>query len=86
MGRGVTGEVISLEGNTLTLSTLQNETKVTLSADTSIQKTAEGTTTDLQPGQQVMVTGERDADGNLTAIQITIMNNAGSPPPSGDSQ
>jgi hypothetical protein len=84
MGRGMTGQVKSLEGNTLTLSTPQNDLKVTLSADTSIQVTVAGATSDIQAGQQVMVTGERDADGNLTAEQITIMNNGTNPATSED--
>jgi hypothetical protein len=70
---GASGQVKSIDGSTLTLSTAQNETKVTLSGDTVIQMSSEGITADLQPGQQVMVTGERDSDGNIAAIQILIL-------------
>jgi len=73
-GGGATGEVKSLDGNTLTLSTPQNEEKVTLSDTTSIAKTVEGTLADLQPGQQVMIIGQRDDNGNITATQILILN------------
>jgi hypothetical protein len=62
-GRGTAGEVKSVDGNVLTLSTAQDVTTVNLSDSTQIQKTASGTTADLQPGMRVMVTGETDSDG-----------------------
>jgi hypothetical protein len=75
MGRGVSGEVKSLEGNTLTLTSNGTETVITLSDTTQIVKTTSGTTADLTAGQQVMVTGERDANGKITtATQVTILN------------
>ena len=79
MGRGASGEVKSVDGNTLTLTTGENETKVTLSDNTTIVKTISGSTADLTAGQQVMVTGERDSDGNITATQVTILNGSQSP-------
>ena len=69
------GEVKSIEGNVLTVSTAQDVTTVNLSDTTQIVKSVEGTTSDLQPGVRVMVTGEQDNDGNITASQITILNN-----------
>ena len=78
-GRGASGEIKSIDGNTLTLTTGQNETKVTLSDTTTIVKTISGSTADLTAGQQVMVTGERDADGNVTATQVTILSGNQSP-------
>jgi hypothetical protein len=75
MGRGATGEVKSIDGNTLTLTSGDTETVITLSDTTQIVKTTSGTTADLTAGQQVMVTGERDANGNITtATQVTILN------------
>jgi hypothetical protein len=74
-GRGATGEVKSLDGNTLTLTSNGTDTVITLSDTTQIVKTISGTTADLTAGQQVMVTGERDANGNITtATQVTILN------------
>lgn len=72
-GGGTMGEVKSISGNVMTLSTAQDVTTVNLSDSTHIIKSVEGTTGDLQPGVRVMVTGERDEDGNLTANQITII-------------
>ncbi len=73
-GGGTMGEVKSIEGNTLTLSTAENVTIVTLSENTKIVKSVEGTADDLQAGMRVTVTGETDKDGNINASQITIVN------------
>ncbi len=72
-GGGVTGQVKSLNGNTLQISTAQNVTTVTLSSSTVIDKTTAGATTDLQPGDRVLVTGSRDSSGNVTATQVLIL-------------
>ena len=80
IGRGASGEVKSMDGNTLTLTVGDNETKVTLSDSTMIVKSTSGTIADITTGQQVMITGERDADGNITATQVMILNTSGSQP------
>jgi len=79
-GRGESGEVKSLDGKTLTLTIGENETKVTLTDNTTIVKSTTATLADITAGQQVMVIGERDADGNMTANQITILNTSPSQP------
>jgi hypothetical protein len=76
-GGGTVGQVKSIEGNVLTLSTAQNVTTVNLTDTTKIMKSVEGTTSDLQTGMRVVVAGERDSKGNITASQITIVNNDG---------
>ncbi len=78
---GTMGEVKSMEGNTLTLSTAQDVTTVNLTDTTKITKSVEGTTSDLQPGVRVMVAGETDDQGNVTATQITIVNTDASAAP-----
>jgi len=72
-GGGTTGQVKSIEGNVLTLSTAQNVTTVNLSNSTVIEKSVQGSTSDLQPGERVLVAGQRDSQGNITAAQITIL-------------
>jgi len=72
-GRGVTGQVKSVEGNVLTLSTAQVVTTVKLLEDTQIEMTVDGIIADLQAGMRVMVTGESDDDGVISASQITIL-------------
>jgi hypothetical protein len=73
-GGGTMGEVKSIDGNVLTLSTAQDVTTVNLSDATVIQKTGTGSTQDLQPGLRITVSGQKDSDGNIIAEQITILN------------
>ena len=73
---GPTGQIKSIDGNTIVLSMGQGKVKVTLSDTTTIKKTGAGASSDLQPGQQVMVTGQRDANGNLSATQVLILGEA----------
>jgi hypothetical protein len=72
-GGGVTGQVKSIDGNVLTISTAQDVTTVNLSDTTVIEKSVAGTTADLQPGLRVLVTGQRDSKGNISASQIMIL-------------
>jgi hypothetical protein len=85
-GGGATGQIKSVEGNVITLSTPQNVTTVNLSNSTQIEKTGSGTVSDLTPGLQVIVNGQRDANGNIAASSILILpanmtNNPGGNPP-----
>jgi hypothetical protein len=59
----------------LSLSTAQDVTTVNLTDSTVIEKPSQGTTSDLQAGVRVIVTGQRDSNGTITASQITILNN-----------
>jgi len=74
-GGGTMGQVKSIEGDVLTLSTAQDVTTVNLADNTTIIKSIEGSTSDLQPGVRVVVSGEANDEGNITANQITILNN-----------
>jgi hypothetical protein len=56
-GGGAQGQVKSIDGNTLTISTAQNVTTVTLSGTTTIMKSDPGTIADLKVGDRVLVTG-----------------------------
>jgi hypothetical protein len=80
-GGGATGQIKGVQGNVLTLSTPQNTTTVNLTDSTRIEKAAPAASTDLQPGERVLVTGERDANGNITASQVLILNS--NPPSAG---
>lgn len=70
---GTTGQVKEINGDVLTLSTAQDVSTVQLSDSTQIEKSVEGTRVDLQPGTRLLVTGERDTDGNIDASRITIL-------------
>jgi hypothetical protein len=82
LGGTVAGEVKSFDGTTLTLTSGDTETAITLSDTVEILKNTTSTSAELGVGQQVMVSGERDADGNIaTATQVTILDaNAAQPP------
>jgi len=72
-GRGAAGQVKSIEGNVMTISTAQDITTVNLSQDTQIEMTVSGEIADLQTGMRVMVIGETDGDGVVNASQITVL-------------
>ena len=73
-GGGTIGQVKTIDGNVMTISTAQNVTSVNLTDTTQVEKTVSGAISDLQPGMQVMVTGKKDASGNITASQVSILN------------
>ena len=72
-GRGAAGQVKSIDGNVMTISTAQDVTTVNLSEDTQIEMTVSGEIADLQAGMRVMVVGETDDDGVIDASQISIL-------------
>ncbi len=80
-GGGAVGQIKSIDGDTITLSTPQSEVKVTLTDTTLIQKLVAGSRSDLQVGDRVVVRGDRDASGNVTAndIQVTGLTQTPSP-------
>lgn len=72
-GGGTNGTVKSINGSTLTVSTAQNVTTVNLTDSTVIEKSVAGAASDLQPGERVIVTGQRDSSGVVTASQVLIV-------------
>lgn len=66
------GSVTSVANGVMTISTQQNDAKVKL-ASAKIEKMVDGTAKDLQPGQQVVVTGQQGSDGSVAATQIDIL-------------
>jgi hypothetical protein len=70
---GLTGTIQQTEGNTITVNTMQGPLQVTISEDTSIQKTVEGSSDDLQEGTNVTVVGQRNEDGTTEASSIVIV-------------
>jgi hypothetical protein len=80
-GRGAVGQIKSIDGNTITLSTPQSVVKVTLTGTTQIEKFVAGSSSDLQVGTRIVVRGAADSSGNVTAdnIQITAPSQNQSP-------
>ncbi len=74
LGRGAAGTVAGVDGNTITLKTLQgNETRITVSDSTRVTKTVAGTLADITPGATLQVAGETQADGSIKAASVTII-------------
>ena len=72
-GGGVFGTVKTVNGNTITVSTAQNVTTVTLSDSTVIMKSTTGTPADILVGAQITVRGQRDSSGNVTATNVQLL-------------
>jgi hypothetical protein len=73
-GGGVFGQLKNVNGNTLTVTTQNGDVTVDLTANTQIEKTSTGTAADLQSGEQLVVRGQRDSSGTVTAETVQIMN------------
>lgn len=82
MGGGISGQVKSIEGNVLSISTAEDVTTVNLSDSTKILMNQEVDPSKLLPGVRVMLSGEMDQDGKITNVtQITIMDDSMMFPP-----
>lgn len=72
--RNTNGDIVSINGDTLTLSNAQGTVTVILNSETVIQKTTIGTTMDLKTGQSLNVSGNKDANGTIVADSIVVQN------------
>ncbi|MDP3772482.1 MAG: hypothetical protein Q8Q94_03895 [bacterium] len=78
------GEVIAKDTQSITLKIRDGGSKIILySPSTMIEKPAPGTATDLLTGTQLVIMGDANADGSITAknIQIRPQAPAGTAPP-----
>jgi len=66
------GQVKTISGNTIELSTATSVVTVQLSAQTIISKTVNGTVSDIQPGERITIQGTRASDGTLQAQSVQI--------------
>lgn len=70
--RALTGDIESIDGNVITVNTPQGPLQATLSDDTGIQVFSEGAPQDLETGQQVVISGERNEEGVMQATEILV--------------
>ena len=73
------GQVKSIDGNTIELSTATDVLKVQTNDKTQIQKMATGSVSDIQQGERITIQGTRNADGTFTAQSIQIGRQGGFP-------
>jgi hypothetical protein len=72
-GGFVNGEILSKDANSLTIKLSNGGSKIVFLSDkTTINKMATGTPADLEIGKNVMITGNSDNDGNVTAESIQL--------------
>ena len=70
--RALTGDIESIDGNVITVNTPQGPLQATLSEETGIQLFSEGALEDLKVGQQVVISGERNEEGAMEAIDVMV--------------
>lgn len=72
-GGFVTGKILSKDAESLTVSLMAGGSKIVfLGASTPITKTVSGSGNDLTVGANVVVTGQANTDGSLTARLIEL--------------
>jgi hypothetical protein len=71
------GQVKSIQGDTITLSTPRDVTTVKVDDKTTIRKAVDGSLADIKPGDMIVVQGSRNADGSLGAQSIQLGLNFG---------
>ena len=74
-GGGTMGTIKTIDGNTMTLSTAQDVVTVLLTDSTRVQKTEITGVEELETGLRVMVSGEQDKNGEITANQVMVLDN-----------
>lgn len=83
--RPVSGEITSLDGSTITIKTQDGNSKIIIySTSTKLNKTSEGSVSDLKVGEQVTAIGSESSDGTVTAQSISVGNGMLQGTPGGD--
>jgi hypothetical protein len=74
---GTMGTVESVAGSVVTLKTQDGTTVlVNISDSTSIQKTVEGSLSDIATGESITVSGNKNTDGFIDATSISLISGA----------
>lgn len=69
----ISGEITALDSSSLTVKTQDGSSKIILfSSSTKINKTSEGSESDLVKGEQVTIMGTTGTDGTVTAQSISV--------------
>ena len=76
----VSNAVNSVDGHTITLTYQGKEKTIAIADGTPIVTLAPATKDDLKPGAGVVITGEKAADGSISASQVAVGLNGITPP------
>lgn len=79
VGNGGVATINEVRGDTLIVTTRNGEARVQLRDGTRVVKLAEGTPADLKPGMRILVIGQADSAGNMTADTIQVVPEEGWP-------
>ncbi len=70
----ISGSIQSIADGRIIVTTQNNNSQIILvNSSTTYQKTANGALSDLTDGSQIMVVGEKNADGSTTATSVQII-------------
>lgn len=71
--RPVNGEILSADSTSITVKLLDGSSKIILiNSNTIINKSSEGSVSDLKQGEKVAVFGSENSDGSVTAQNIQL--------------
>src|SRR5258706_1533293 len=71
--RPVRGQILSMDSSSLTVKMMDGSSKiVVLSGSTTFFKSSTGSATDIKTGDTVMVIGNQNSDGSVTAQDVQI--------------
>ncbi len=72
-GRAVNGEILNADDKSITVKLQDGSSKIVLLTETTtINKSAEGSKSDLKEGEKVAVFGTENSDGSVTAQNIQL--------------
>jgi hypothetical protein len=71
-GGGASGQLVQINGTTLTLSTTNGDVTVTYASTTPITQATTGVTADIVSGTCVVIVGTKDAAGAVTARSVRL--------------
>jgi hypothetical protein len=69
---GAAGQLVQVNGSTLTLSTTSGDVSVVYTTSTTITSTSTGSTGDIVAGTCVVIVGQKDSTGLVTATSVRL--------------